>query len=141
MASFALPTPGAGPARAPGHLAQAEPGLQTQARASAQEPTARAQSPCHLRPDGMDVYCTRAASLDAFVTSSLQPPAEFVGTTRRALGTLGTALRECGSRPGPGAPAPSWRVLKIAKVGSQGAGATSGSPLVSGGTPRRTRAH
>nr|KAF6403820.1 2'-5'-oligoadenylate synthetase 3 [Molossus molossus] len=70
----------------------------------------------------MDVYRTPAASLDALVVGSLQLPAEFVGTTRRALGTLETALRECGSRPGPGAAAPPWRVLKTAKGGSFGRG-------------------
>lgn len=74
----------------------------------------------------MDVYRTPAAALDGLVASSLQPPPEFVGTVRRALGALGAALRERGGRPGPGAAAPAWRVLKIAKVGPQGAGATSG---------------
>ncbi|XP_054568817.1 2'-5'-oligoadenylate synthase 3 [Eptesicus fuscus] len=74
----------------------------------------------------MDVYRTPAAALDGLVASSLQPPAEFVGTARRALGALGAALRERGGRPGPGpgpgAAAPPWRVLKIAKGGSAGRG-------------------
>lgn len=78
----------------------------------------------------MDVYRTPAAALDGLVASSLQPPAGFAGTVRRALGALGAALRERGGRPGPGpgpgAAAPAWRVLKIAKVGPQVTGATSG---------------
>ncbi|KAM5199732.1 2'-5'-oligoadenylate synthase 3 isoform 2-T2 [Hipposideros larvatus] len=68
----------------------------------------------------MDIYRTAAAELDSLVINSLQPPAEFVGTTRRALGSLGAALRERGGRPS--AAAPTWRVLKIAKGGSSGRG-------------------
>lgn len=78
----------------------------------------------------MDVYRTPAAALDGLVTGSLQPTAEFVGTARRALGALGAVLRERGGRPGAGgAAAPPWRVLKITKVGSQGAGTTPRSPF------------
>ncbi|XP_014642580.1 PREDICTED: 2'-5'-oligoadenylate synthase 3 [Ceratotherium simum simum] len=68
----------------------------------------------------MDVYRTPAAALDSLVARSLQPPAEFVGAARRALGALGAALRERGGRPG-GAAQP-WRVLKIVKGGSSGRG-------------------
>lgn len=68
----------------------------------------------------MDVYRTPATELDDLVISSLQPPAEFVGTARRALGALGAALRERGGLRD--AAAPTWRVLKIAKVGSRGRG-------------------
>ncbi|XP_054450224.1 2'-5'-oligoadenylate synthase 3 [Pteronotus mesoamericanus] len=71
----------------------------------------------------MDVYRTPAAALDSLVIGSLRPPAEFVGTARRALGTLGAVLRERGGRPGArGAAAPPWRVLKITKGGSFGRG-------------------
>uniref|UniRef100_A0A671EQ23 2'-5'-oligoadenylate synthetase 3 n=1 Tax=Rhinolophus ferrumequinum TaxID=59479 RepID=A0A671EQ23_RHIFE len=68
----------------------------------------------------MDVYRTPATELDDLVISSLQPPAEFVGTARRALGALGAALRERGGLRD--AAAPTWRVLKIAKGGSSGRG-------------------
>lgn len=66
----------------------------------------------------MDVYRTPAAELDGLVASSLQPPAEFVGAARRALGNLSAALRERGGRPG--AAAQRWRVLKIVKVSGPG---------------------
>uniref|UniRef100_F6S642 2'-5' oligoadenylate synthase n=1 Tax=Equus caballus TaxID=9796 RepID=F6S642_HORSE len=68
----------------------------------------------------MDVYRTPAAELDGLVARSLQPPAEFVGAARRALGNLSAALRERGGRPG--AAAQPWRVLKIVKGGSSGRG-------------------
>nr|XP_012324823.1 2'-5'-oligoadenylate synthase 3 [Aotus nancymaae] len=66
----------------------------------------------------MDVYGTRAAALDRFVASRLQPWKEFVEKTRRALGALAAALRERGGPPGAAAP----RVLKIIKGGSSGRG-------------------
>ncbi|XP_047683091.1 2'-5'-oligoadenylate synthase 3 [Prionailurus viverrinus] len=66
----------------------------------------------------MDVYRTPAAALDNLVARRLQPSAEFVGAARRALGALGTFLRERGGR----AAAQPWRVLKIAKGGSSGRG-------------------
>uniref|UniRef100_A0A8C8YJL7 2'-5'-oligoadenylate synthetase 3 n=1 Tax=Prolemur simus TaxID=1328070 RepID=A0A8C8YJL7_PROSS len=67
----------------------------------------------------MDVYRTPAAALDRLVARSLQLPGDFVEAARRALGTLGTALRERGGRPGAAAPP---RVLKTAKGGSSGRG-------------------
>ncbi|XP_032096275.1 2'-5'-oligoadenylate synthase 3 isoform X3 [Sapajus apella] len=66
----------------------------------------------------MDVYRTRAAALDGFVASRLQPRKEFVEKTRRALGALAAALREREGRPGAAAP----RVLKTGKGGSFGRG-------------------
>lgn len=66
----------------------------------------------------MDIYRTPAGALDGLVMGSLRPRAEFVGTARRALGALGAALRERDGR----AAAPTWRVLKIAKVGSRWGG-------------------
>uniref|UniRef100_A0A2K5PJC9 2'-5'-oligoadenylate synthetase 1 domain-containing protein n=1 Tax=Cebus imitator TaxID=2715852 RepID=A0A2K5PJC9_CEBIM len=66
----------------------------------------------------MDVYRTRAAALDGFVASRLQPRKKFVEKTRRALGDLAAALRERGGRPGAAAP----RVLKTGKGGSFGRG-------------------
>lgn len=68
----------------------------------------------------MDVYRTPADSLDTLVASSLQPPVEFMGLARRALGDLGAALRERRGRPD--AAALRWRVLKVAKVSSGGRG-------------------
>ncbi|XP_010597263.2 2'-5'-oligoadenylate synthase 3 isoform X1 [Loxodonta africana] len=68
----------------------------------------------------MDVYSTPAAALDRLVARSLQPPAEFVGAARRALGALGATLRERGGRPGATGLEP--RVLKIIKGGSSGRG-------------------
>ncbi|XP_007936464.1 2'-5'-oligoadenylate synthase 3 [Orycteropus afer afer] len=68
----------------------------------------------------MDVYGTPAAALDRLVARSLQPPAEFVGAVRRALGALGATLRERGGRPGAAGSEP--RVLKIIKGGSYGRG-------------------
>lgn len=67
----------------------------------------------------MDLYRISATELDRLAIS-LQPPTEFVEIARRALGALGTALRE--RRGLRDAAAPTWRVLKIAKVGSQGRG-------------------
>lgn len=75
----------------------------------------------------MDVYRTPAAALDSLVAGSLQPPAGFVGTARRALGALDTALRERRGRPD--AAAPPWRVLKISKVGFPGEGPPQGLHL------------
>ncbi|XP_003932282.3 2'-5'-oligoadenylate synthase 3 [Saimiri boliviensis] len=66
----------------------------------------------------MDVYGTRAAALDGFVASRLQPRKEFVEKTRRSLGTLDAALRARRGRPGAAVP----RVLKIVKGGSSGRG-------------------
>lgn len=67
----------------------------------------------------MDLYRSSATELDRLAIS-LQPPTEFVEIARRALGALGAALRE--RRGLRDAAAPTWRVLKIAKVGSQGRG-------------------
>ena len=131
IALFPLPTLDAGPGRgAAGHWGHLGP-WDAKAR-ELTEPATRTQNPCHQSPrrPAMDVYCTPAAALDSLVTSSLQPTAEFVGTARRALGALGAVLRELGGRPSAGeAAAPPWRVLKITKVGSQEAGATSRSPF------------
>ncbi|KAM6155760.1 2'-5'-oligoadenylate synthase 3 [Rhynchocyon petersi] len=68
----------------------------------------------------MDLSSIPASALDKLVIRNLQPPAEFVGAARRALGALGTCLRERGGRPG--APGPELRVLKIIKGGSFGRG-------------------
>ncbi|XP_077895190.1 2'-5'-oligoadenylate synthase 3 isoform X1 [Ictidomys tridecemlineatus] len=68
----------------------------------------------------MDVYGTAAAELDRMVTRRLQPPPEFVGAARRALGALDAALRERGGRRGGAGPA--LRVLKTVKEGSFGRG-------------------
>lgn len=84
----------------------------------------------------VDIYRTAAAELDSLVINGLQPPVEFVGTARRALGSLGAALRERGGRPS--AAAPTWRVLKIAKVGfGAGGQANSGSSFVNRGSGGR----
>lgn len=66
----------------------------------------------------MDVYGTAAAALDRLVTRRLQPPPEFVGAARRALGALDAALRERGGRRGGAGP--GLRVLKTVKVSGLG---------------------
>lgn len=101
---------------------RANRGAHTQRQESAREPAARTKNPWALSPPhrAMDVYGTPADSLDTLVAGSLQPPAEFMGLARRALGDLGAVLRE--RRGLPDAAAPRWRVLKVAKVSSGGRG-------------------
>uniref|UniRef100_M3XTW8 2'-5'-oligoadenylate synthase 3 n=1 Tax=Mustela putorius furo TaxID=9669 RepID=M3XTW8_MUSPF len=66
----------------------------------------------------MDVYHTPAAALDSLVARNLLPSSEFLAAARRALGDLAASLRERGGRTA----AQPWRVLKIAKGGSEGRG-------------------